>query len=158
LVGNIYYSRSKIVSAEASECLNNIITIGPVSILPEYQGKGIGSKLITKSIEIAKDLGFEAIVIYGDPRYYHRFGFRCAEKWDIATADGKYAVSLMALPLQENIFHNLGTDSRFHESSVFETSWSSSPEFEVYDSKFLKKEKGYDAYQDTFKLLKSLTY
>ena len=60
-----------------------IIIFGPVSIMPGYQKQGYGTKLISFAIEKAKSMGHKAIVITGDPDYYHRFGFLSAKHYDI---------------------------------------------------------------------------
>jgi len=65
-----------------------------------------------------KGSGLSGDFIYGDPRYYCRFGFRCAEKYDIKTADGKFAYALLALELQPGALNNM--PGRFIESATFE--------------------------------------
>jgi len=50
--------------------------LGPVSVLPEFQGKGIGAKLILSGLEALKDLDALGCVLLGDPNYYGRFGFK----------------------------------------------------------------------------------
>jgi predicted N-acetyltransferase YhbS len=54
--------------------------MGPFAVLPSYQKQGIGSLLMNHSIEKARRLGYKAIIIFGNPDYYHRFGFRNAEE------------------------------------------------------------------------------
>jgi HAD superfamily hydrolase (TIGR01509 family) len=49
--------------------------IGPVAILPEMQGKGLGSRLIETGLNICRERGYDFIVLLGNPRYYSRFGF-----------------------------------------------------------------------------------
>ncbi|MBI9094446.1 MAG: hypothetical protein JEY71_06165 [Sphaerochaeta sp.] len=44
--------------------------------MPEFQHKGIGSKLIHYSMEKAKVLGYAAIAITGNPQLYNRYRFR----------------------------------------------------------------------------------
>jgi putative acetyltransferase len=156
IVGSIAYSRASIVADETGMGLSNIATFGPVSIHPSYQGLGLGRLLIENSIKVAKEFGYAALIIYGDPRLYHRFGFRCCEKWDIASSKGKYAVSLMALPLIDNCFQAIGTNLRFHESGVFED--ISPEEVKSYDATFPEKVKGPSKMQDDFKILISLVY
>jgi len=51
--------------------------MGLVSVLPSFQRKGIGSLLMRHSIEKTKELGFKAIVLFGDPGYYQRFIKNC---------------------------------------------------------------------------------
>ncbi|QJR80677.1 N-acetyltransferase [Alteromonas pelagimontana] len=50
--------------------------IGPVSVIPEWQSKGGGSKLIQSTVELLKETGAKGCVLLGDPAYYQRFGFR----------------------------------------------------------------------------------
>lgn len=59
VVGNIMYMKSY-VKNENDEVLETI-TFGPVSVHPSYQKQGIGSTLIKKSIEKAKENNFKAI-------------------------------------------------------------------------------------------------
>ena len=60
-----------------------VVIFGPISIMPSYQKQGYGTKLINYAINKAKDMGYKAIVITGDPDYYHRFGFLSAKHFDI---------------------------------------------------------------------------
>ena len=78
-----------------------VVCFGPVSVLPGYQKLGIGSAFIKHTVNFAKAKDYSAVCIYGDPRYYSRFGFRCAEKYEIKTTDDKYAVALQILELKQ---------------------------------------------------------
>jgi putative acetyltransferase len=49
--------------------------LGPVSVLPEFQGKGIGSQLINAGLSRIVDLGALGCILTGNPAYYQRFGF-----------------------------------------------------------------------------------
>ena len=115
IVGNIVYSRGIIKDQQGAE--KEVICFGPVSVLPAFQKQGIGSALIIHTINLARAMGYPAIFIYGDPRYYSRFGFRCAEKYDIKTADDKFAVALLALELKQGVLNNM--PGRFIESRCF---------------------------------------
>jgi putative acetyltransferase len=50
--------------------------LGPVSVLPQYQRRGIGSALIQEGILRLKDLGARGCCLVGHPEYYRRFGFQ----------------------------------------------------------------------------------
>lgn len=50
--------------------------VGPLSVLPECQKKGIGSALMIEGLNRLRALGAQGCVLVGDPRYYERFGFR----------------------------------------------------------------------------------
>lgn len=49
--------------------------IGPVSVLPDYQGEGIGSALMQAAIAALREGGAAGCVLLGDPSWYLRFGF-----------------------------------------------------------------------------------
>lgn len=48
--------------------------LGPVSVLPEHQGQGIGTALVRAALDAIA--GEQGCVVLGDPGYYGRFGFR----------------------------------------------------------------------------------
>ena len=50
--------------------------LGPVSVLPERQKRGIGKSLIKDGLSLLKKLGGQGCALVGDPTYYHRFGFK----------------------------------------------------------------------------------
>ncbi|MBT8440301.1 MAG: N-acetyltransferase [Gammaproteobacteria bacterium] len=49
--------------------------LAPLAVVPDYQKHGIGSKLVEAGIEQLSDTNTHIIFVYGDPRYYSRFGF-----------------------------------------------------------------------------------
>lgn len=49
--------------------------LGPVSVLPEYQRKGIGKALIWEGLSRLKSLGARGCCLVGHPAYYRKFGF-----------------------------------------------------------------------------------
>src|SRR5690625_3847188 len=53
--------------------------LGPISVLPEYQGRGIGSKLIKSALAALEAMGAAGCVVLGDPVYYGRFGFKVVD-------------------------------------------------------------------------------
>ena len=50
--------------------------LGPVSVLPDYQRRGIGKALIEEGLSLLKDMGGQGCALVGDPNYYKRFGFK----------------------------------------------------------------------------------
>ena len=49
--------------------------LGPVSVLPEYQRRGIGTGLVTEGLARLKDMGARGCFLVGHPEYYRKFGF-----------------------------------------------------------------------------------
>lgn len=151
IVGNIVYSYAKITKPSGEE--RTTISFGPISVLPQYQKQGIGSALIHHSLNAAKTKGFDSVLIYGDPRYYGRFGFRCAERFDIRNKDGKFAFALLALELTKGALSD--TAGKFSESSAFEYD---EKEFAVFESDFPQKEKEVTPSQAEFEVIAGLRY
>jgi putative acetyltransferase len=49
--------------------------IGPISVLPAYQGRGVGARLMREALRILRQNGAAGCVVLGEPAYYGRFGF-----------------------------------------------------------------------------------
>ena len=49
--------------------------LGPVSVLPDYQLRGIGTALVTEGLARLKDMGARGCCLVGHPDYYRKFGF-----------------------------------------------------------------------------------
>lgn len=79
IVGHIVYTKGNMEGVDNEK----FVAFGPISILPEFQNKDIGSKLIKISLQKAKRLGFSAVFITGNEKYYSRFGFESASKYGI---------------------------------------------------------------------------
>jgi putative acetyltransferase len=52
------------------------LALAPLAVLPSAQRTGIGSALVEAGIERARQAGWQAVFVLGDPAYYGRFGFR----------------------------------------------------------------------------------
>ncbi len=97
IVGHIMYALSTL--KDNTGFTHKVITFGPVSVLPSYQGRGIGSALITHTKALAGKMGHKILIIYGYPAYYCRFGFVAGENYGIRTADGLFSPALQAIEL-----------------------------------------------------------
>lgn len=49
--------------------------LGPISVLPQRQGQGVGTQLMQQALAALRALGAAGCVVLGDPQYYARFGF-----------------------------------------------------------------------------------
>jgi len=71
LVGHIAFS--PVTFSDGSE---NWYGLGPISVEPDYQKQGVGTKLVNEGLRLLKDLGAAGCVLVGNPNYYERFGFK----------------------------------------------------------------------------------
>jgi len=145
IVGNIMYANSTVKNNDLEY---NVLTFGPLSVLPEYQNKGIGGKLINHTIKLSKEMGYKGIIIYGDPEYYKRFGFKASKEYKITNKDKKFPAALLVLELYPNALN--GIEGIFDEGEVYKIDQNEAEEF---DKEFIAKEKGYSKSQERFKEL-----
>jgi predicted N-acetyltransferase YhbS len=134
VLGNIIYSKAKVVHDESKEF--EVLCMGPFGVLPPFQKKGIGLLLMNYSIKKARELGFKAIVIFGDPKYYQRFGFVNARNYGITTPSGESFDVFMVLELFDGALD--GITGKFYADTVFEVK---DEELEVFEKEFPYKEK-----------------
>lgn len=134
IVGHIISTKAKVIDSHDFEY--EVLCVGPVSVIPEFQKNGIGSKLINESIKVATGLNFWGMILFGNPEYYHRFGFLNAEKYGITTKDGQNFEPFMALELFKDNLKNV--HGRFFEDECFTTNEA---ELEEFEKQFPYKEK-----------------
>lgn len=73
IVAHIAYAKGHLELEDGSAV--DSLLFGPVSVWPECQGRGIGGRLISYTLDKARELGYPTVVITGNPDYYGRFGF-----------------------------------------------------------------------------------
>jgi len=79
IVGYSAVSSAEIDGAPAVE----LAVLGPVGVLPDHQGQGIGTALVRSTLRACKRSGCDAVVLTGDPAFYDRFGFEPAAAYDL---------------------------------------------------------------------------
>src|SRR5262244_2579577 len=60
--------------------------LGPISVLPQHQRRGIGSQLMREALGLLRSRGACGCVVLGEPEYYGRFGFRAQPSLVLAGA------------------------------------------------------------------------
>ena len=144
IVGNVMYTKSALVGENGRK--KEILTFGPVSILPAYQRRGLGKQLLEYSFEKARELGYEAIVIFGNPENYIARGFKSGRKYNVAVAKDLYPVALLVKELKEGALS--GENWIYRESAAFENFDEAAAE--EFDRSFPPMEKAYQPSQELF--------
>jgi putative acetyltransferase len=134
IVGHIAYSRSYVLDERNTQ--HETIIFGPISVLPQWQNQGVGSALIEHTRKIAHEKGYSAIIIFGYPDYYKRFGFKVAKEYGISDPDDKFPVAHLVLELYEGALK--GISGKFFASEAFNVDAEAA---EIFDQSFPQKEK-----------------
>src|SRR5439155_16134288 len=95
VVGHVLFSAITIRSAPPHSL--QPAALGPLAVLPEYQGQGIGSALVQAGIEDCRRRGYDAVFLLGHRTYYPRFGFVPARAHGIIYEDGRDSFQVLAL-------------------------------------------------------------
>ena len=133
IVGNVVCLKSFIMADDGNQY--EVLSLGPISVLPEYQQQGIGGRMIALTKKLASEMGFRAILLCGDPDYYLRQGFIPAETLGIRTEDNMYATALHVCELYDNALAN--AKGRYIEDKIYQIDKSAANEF---DKRFPPKE------------------
>lgn len=144
LVGNVMYTKAKLVNENGNE--KTVLTFGPISVHPDYQRRGISRKLLEHSFGKAVQLGYEAIVILGNPGNYVGRGFKSCQKYHVCMEDGSYPAAMLVKELVEGAFAD-GRKWVYHGSPAYEFDGAAAEEF---DKQFEPMEKEYRPSQEEF--------
>ncbi len=131
IVGAVYYAKARVDDTE-------ILTFGPLCVEPCLQKKGIGGALLYETLELAKKTDHKGIIIFGEPDYYPRFGFKSCEAFGITTSDGRNLPPFMGYELKCGSLSSL-SGGRFYESEVYYN--LPDEKVEEYNKKFSYMEK-----------------
>ena len=99
LVGNIIFSS---VHITGNEGVSSYI-LAPLAVTKDHQGNGIGTKLITQGLETLRSRGARIVLVYDDPHYYMRTGFKACHNLKAPHKLEYPEESWMAQELEEGI-------------------------------------------------------
>lgn len=137
MIGQVIYVRSEIVR-EGKTALP-VMTLGPISIAPEYKRKGYGKKLLDFSLEKAKEAGAGAIVMEGNIDFYGKSGFVVAKDKGIVYADDPEADYLLIKELKKGFLK--GAKGSFKDPAGYFVCEESPEDFEKFEATFPEKQK-----------------
>lgn len=146
VIGNIMYTMAKLVDESGTE--KEILTFGPVCIMPEYQRRGYGKMLIEHSFELAVALGYDAIVIFGVPSNYVSLGFKSCKKFNICLENGTFPAAMLVKELKSETLD--GQKWIYYDSPAMKIDEQEAARF---DESLEKMEKKFQPSQEEFYIL-----
>ena len=137
IIGSVIFMKSFILGDDGHR--HEVLSLGPIAVLPAFQRQGVGRKLIEHARAAAQEAGYRAILLCGDPAYYSKNGFTAAEQFGIRTSDNKYFVALQACPLYTDALK--GVAGRYFEDEIYQVDEAAAMAF---DAGFPPKERRSD--------------
>jgi len=86
LVGHVMLTHTTIETDEGTAF--DLLLLAPLAVVLDRRGKGVGGGLLESVCAQAKELGYRAVTLVGDPAYYQRFGFKPAITFGIENTNG----------------------------------------------------------------------
>jgi putative acetyltransferase len=111
VVGHVICSR-----AWVGEEARPVLGLGPIGVLPDRQGDGIGSTLMRGAIRAADELGEALIGLLGNPEFYGRFGFVASTEHGITPPDPAWGDLFQVRPLAA---HDPAVTGTFRYAAAF---------------------------------------
>lgn len=93
-----------VIKTEDSE--TESLALAPLSVSPEFQKMGVGGRLIQHGMKTAQAIGYGSAIVLGHPKYYLRFGFVPAIKWNIKAPFEVPEDDLMAIEFEQGALKN----------------------------------------------------
>lgn len=146
VIGNIMYTKSKLTDESGTE--KEILTFGPICVLPGFQRRGYGKKLMAHSFGQAKKMGYDTIVIFGSPVNYVGSGFLSCKKYNVCLKNGKYPAAMLVKELVPNALD--GRKWFYQDSPVMAVNMEDAISF---DDALVKMEKKHQASQEEFYIM-----
>ena len=113
IVGHILFSPVRI---ESEDSLLHALGLGPMSVLPDRQRTGVGSRLVKEGLERCADGGHAAVVVLGHPAYYPRFGFVPADTYGITSEFDVSPETFMVKELRPVAFSGQPGTAKYHRA------------------------------------------
>ena len=95
IVAYIMFTKNKIGKEKG-------LSLAPLAVLPKYQHRRLGTLLIKQGLKIAKELGYNYVVVLGSEKYYPKFGFSPSKDLGINSPFKVPSKNFMALSLHHN--------------------------------------------------------
>ena len=145
VIASVMYCKAKLVDEQGNE--KQIVTMGPLCVLPEYQRKGYGKALLEYTFEKAKGLGYDVVINFGNPDNYVARGYKSCMKYNVCFEGDFYPAALLVKVLTDDALD--GRKWFYHPSDV-DAPCDDKAAVEEFDKLFPPKEKGWQPSQEEF--------
>jgi len=84
LIGQVMFTETFVKRDDGNG--HTALLLSPLSVLPGYMNRGVGTLLVQEGLMKARKLGYEVVFVCGAPSYYNRFGFKSISGYGIKSS------------------------------------------------------------------------
>lgn len=145
IIGSVMYCKAMLKDEQGNE--KNIVTMGPLCVLPEYQRKGYGKALLEHTFKIAADMGYDTVINFGNPDNYVARGYKSCRKYNVCFEGDFFPAALLVKVLKKDAL-----DGRkwFYYPSDVDAPCDDEKAVDAFDAQFPPKVKGWQPSQEEF--------
>lgn len=145
IIASVMYTRAWLTDENGRE--KTILSFGPFSVLPQYQRQGYGKMLLEYSFAEAVRLGYDAVVIFGNPGNYVSRGMVSCKKMNVSLRGGVFPCALLVKELTPGALQGKAWTYR---ASTAADCCADLPAVAAFDAQFPPKEKKWAPSQEEF--------
>ena len=146
IIGNIMYTKAWIENRQSER--REILSFGPICVAPKYQRMKLGKLLIEHSFNRAREMGYDTVIVFGNPGNYVSRGFVGCKKKNVSfVVDGNFPTALLVAELVPGVL-----DGRrwMYLPSTAADCCEDTAGVEAFDATFPKREKKWMPSQEEF--------
>ena len=146
IIGNIMYTKAWLEDEDGER--KEILSFGPLCVAPKYQRQKLGKLLIEHSFAVARGMGYDVNINFGNPGNYVSRGFVSCKKKNVSfVVQGNYPTALLVCELVPGA---LGGKKWMYIPSTAADCCDDTAAVEAFDATFPPKEKAWMPSQEEF--------
>ena len=146
IIGNIMYTKAWLEDENGER--KEILSFGPLCVAPKYQRQKLGKLLIEHSFAVARGMGYDVNINFGNPGNYVSRGFVSCKKKNVSfVAQGNYPTALLVCELVPGA---LGGKKWMYIPSTAADCCDDTAAVDAFDATFPPKEKAWMPSQEEF--------
>ena len=110
IIGHVLFSP---ITIEPENKTVSAVGLAPMAVLPEYQNRGVGSRLVEAGLDACREAGYDCVVVLGHANYYPRFGFIPASRYGIKSEYDVPDEAFMLIELREGALKGISGTARY---------------------------------------------
>lgn len=145
IIGCIMYTKAEL--ADENGNIKPIVSMGPLCIHPDYQRMGYSKVLLEHTFEIVKNMGYDAVINFGNPDNYVARGYKSCKRYNVCFEGDVFPAALLVKALSDDAFD--GRKWFYHPNNADEPCGDAEAVAE-FDKLFPPKVKAWQPSQEEF--------